>query len=274
MSSSSSSSSSSSTNFVGGGGGGGGAAVSVVVVGSCNTDLTAYVPRLPAPGETIHGDKFQVGFGGKGANQCVMAAKMGARTAMVGKVGTDSFGSDTFKNFKDVGVDVTHLLTTDAAATGVAPIAVDASGQNSIIVVNGANDLLTVEEVEAASDMLSNAKVIITQLEIKREVTLRAMQIGKAAGVTTIFNPAPAQADLASEFFTVPDIICLNETETELVIGGTVDVSQLTSQFISSSSSFFFFLFLPFLLPVFCFPPWYVLVAMPALTSTATFFCL
>lgn len=100
-----------------------------------------------------------------------MSAKLGASTAMVGKIGTDSFGADTVKNFEAVGVNVEHLLTTDQAATGVAPIAVDESGQNSIVVVNGANDLLTVDELQAARPLLENAKVLVCQLEIKREVS-------------------------------------------------------------------------------------------------------
>jgi ribokinase len=120
----------------------------ICVVGASNLDLVSYVPRLPRLGETLHGTRFQMGFGGKGANQAVMAAKLGAAVAMVTKLGRDVFGDNTRDNFQRWRIDTTHVLTTDAAFSGVAPIAVDPDGHNAIIVVPGANDLLTPEEVE------------------------------------------------------------------------------------------------------------------------------
>ncbi len=178
----------------------------------------SYVPQLPKPGETIHGSKFTTGFGGKGANQCVMAAKMGAKTAMVAKVGDDTFGHETVKNFKNSNVNTDYVGVTSEAATGAAPITVNQEGENSIIIVSGANLLLTPNDAETAIKSLS-AKVLICQLEIKPETSLAAMKMAQSKGVTTILNPAPAIADLQSDFFKFCDIICPNETEAQLLTG-------------------------------------------------------
>jgi len=194
----------------------------VVVVGSCMTDLISRVPRLPKPGETIHGHSFTVGFGGKGANQCVMAAKLGAKTAMVGKVGKDLFGRNYIKNLEDHGINIDHLGTTSAAATGTAPIAVDDEGQNSIVIVAGANLLLTPEDVMEADGLIKQAQVLICQLETSEESTLAALKLARAHQVTTILNPAPAKDALDPEIYKYCDIICPNETEAELLTGHPV----------------------------------------------------
>jgi len=110
----------------------------ICVVGACNLDLISYVPRLPSMGETLHGNRFQMGFGGKGANQAVMAAKLGGEVTMVTKLGQDVFGENTLKNFESWGVNTQHVHFTDQAFSGVAPIAVDTAGHNSIIIVTGA----------------------------------------------------------------------------------------------------------------------------------------
>ncbi|XP_038074729.1 ribokinase-like [Patiria miniata] len=193
--------------------------IDVVVVGSCNTDLISYVNRLPRPGETIHGSKFSVGFGGKGANQCVMAAKMGAKTVMIAKVGDDTFGHETIKNFKNCNVITDFISITQEAATGAAPIAVDEEGQNSIIIVSGANLLLTASDAEKAIGGIKTAKVLLCQLEVNPETSLAAMKIARDRGITTVLNPAPAIADLHPDFFKFCDIICPNETEAELLTG-------------------------------------------------------
>ncbi len=125
------------------------------VVGACNIDLTAYVPRMPAWGETLRGTRFRMGFGGKGANQAVMAAKLGARVAMVAKLGRDAFGQNTLRNFERFGVNTQHVHFTDEAFSGVALITVDPDGRNAIVVVTGANDLLTPADVEAARDVIA-----------------------------------------------------------------------------------------------------------------------
>ena len=189
----------------------------ICVVGACNLDLISYVPRLPSIGETLHGTRFHMGFGGKGANQAVMAAKLGGDVAMVTKLGQDVFGENTLKNFQSWGVDTKHVHFTDQAFSGVAPIAVDPEGHNSIIIVTGANDLLTKEEIEAARSDIAAAQVMVCQLEIPVEINLTALRIARQEGIKTIFNPAPARAELPEEFYQLSDIFCPNESETELL---------------------------------------------------------
>ena len=195
----------------------------ICVVGSSNLDLISYVPRLHRMGETLHGDRFQMGFGGKGANQAVMAARLGGDVVMVTKVGDDIFGQDTRRNYAQVGIDTTHVHVTDQAFSGVAPICVDADGNNSIVIVAGANDLLTAAEVEAARSAIAAASVLVCQLEVPLATTLAALRIARAEGVTTIFNPAPARSDLPDEIYQLSDIFCPNETETELLTGMPVN---------------------------------------------------
>ncbi|KAG9472845.1 ribokinase [Eleutherodactylus coqui] len=191
----------------------------VVVVGSCMTDLVSITPRLPKAGETIHGSKFFIGFGGKGANQCIQAARLGVRTAMVGKVGADSFGNNYIENFKKNKVCTDFVFQTATAATGAASIIVNAEGQNAIVIVAGANLLLNAENLTKASAAISEARVMVCQLEISPEVSLQALKIAHQSGVRTIFNPAPATADLDPAFYTHSDIFCCNESEAEILTG-------------------------------------------------------
>ena len=194
----------------------------ICVVGASNYDLISYVPRLPKLGETLHGSRFQMSFGGKGANQAVMAARLGAQVSMVTKLGEDVFAADIRENYQRWGIDTTYVLSTSRAATGVAPIAVDSAGNNAIIIVMGANDLLSAAEIAAARQAISAAQVLVVQLEIPLETTLAAMRIAREAGVTILCNPAPAGADLPDELFALSDILCPNEPETELMTSTTV----------------------------------------------------
>jgi len=198
----------------------------VVVIGSCNTDLVAFAPRLPKEGETLNGEEFQVLFGGKGANQAVIAAKLGAKTAMVGKVGRDSFGRDTIQNFKSVGIDVQHLAVTgegEPESTGVAQICVG-GGENHIVIVPGANGCITEAEVAGAEETFQKARVILAQLETSVDRTLQAFRLAKAGSGTggkppvCILTPAPA-VPLPDEMYKLVDIICPNQSETELLTG-------------------------------------------------------
>jgi len=196
-------------------------------------DLISYVPRLPTVGETLHGSRFRKGFGGKGANQAVMAAKLGGEVTMVTKVGDDLFGSDTRKNFERWGVDARHVHLTDRAFSGVAPIAVDPEGRNSIIIVTGANDLMTVEEIEAARPAIAGARILVCQLEVPLEISLAALRVAREEGVRTIFNPAPARPDLPEELYRLSDIFCPNESETELLTGmpvGTLEEAEAAAR--------------------------------------------
>lgn len=205
----------------------------ICVVGAANIDLISYVPRLPKMGETLHGTRFHMGYGGKGANQAVMAAKLGAGVTMLTKLGQDMFGEGTLENFESWGIDTTHVHVTEEAFSGVAPIAVDPEGHNAIIIVTGANDLLTEEEIEAARPDIAASQILVCQLEIPLDINLAALRIAREEGVTTIFNPAPGRPDLPDEFLQLSDIVCPNETETELITGkhvGTLEEAEAAAR--------------------------------------------
>ena len=189
----------------------------ICVVGACNMDLMSYVPRLPRKGETLHGSRFLMGFGGKGANQAIMAAKLGGDVAMVTKLGRDVFGENILENFESFGVDTRHVHFTDKAVSGVAPIAVDPEGHNAIIIVMGANDLLSRDEIEAARPAIAAADILVCQLEIPLEITLDALRIAQEENVKTLLNPAPARPGLPEELYRWTDIFCPNESETQLL---------------------------------------------------------
>lgn len=193
----------------------------ICVVGSSNIDLTARVPRLPRLGETLKGHTFHLGYGGKGANQAIAAAKLGAHVTMVTKLGRDVFGEDTLKNYRAQGVDTTFVQFDDAHASGIAMIFVDDHAQNCIVIVPGANDALTPDNVRAAADAIRTADVVVCQLEVPVETTLAAFRIARAANVRTILNPAPA-APLPDELLALTDLCVPNEIEIEMLTGVTV----------------------------------------------------
>lgn len=195
----------------------------ICVVGSSNVDLVTYAPRLPKIGETVIGTRFQTGFGGKGANQAVMAAKLGAEVTMITKLGDDSFGRDTLENYKSLGFDSSQVLFTSEAATGVAPIWVEeSSSNNAIIVAAGANDLLSPQDIADASAAIASAQVLVCQWEVPLETTLAALKIARQNGVMTIFNPAPVREMLPDEAYALSDIFSPNESETEVLTGLSV----------------------------------------------------
>lgn len=193
----------------------------ICVVGSSNIDLISRVPRLPNLGETLVGRSFQIGYGGKGANQAVMAAKLGAQVAMVTKLGRDVFGEGTLNNYREQGIDTTYVMFDDARSSGVAPIFVDDNAQNFIVIVPGANDALLPSDVQMAQDAIRAANIVVCQLEVPTETTLEAFRLAKSANVITILNPAPA-APLPDELLKLCDICAPNETETELLTGSPV----------------------------------------------------
>jgi ribokinase len=190
----------------------------IVVVGSNMIDLLAKIARLPKIGETIVGDYFHLGFGGKGANQAVMASKLGARVGMVTKVGDDVFGKMTAENFKQLGIAYDFIFVAPGTSSGVAPILVEPGGNNMIVIVPGANLLLNAEEVRKAAGWIQGAKIVISQLEIADEPIIEAFRIAKNAGVTTILNPAPARK-LPGELISLTSLLVPNETETEILTG-------------------------------------------------------
>ncbi|XP_003962327.1 ribokinase isoform X1 [Takifugu rubripes] len=197
-------------------------AFDVMVVGSCMTDMVSQTPRLPKAGETIHGFKFFIGFGGKGANQCIQAARLGARTTMVCKVGKDVFGDNYIQNFKDNGVHTDFVGQTPDAATGTASIIVNNAGENAIVIVAGANMLLDSVDLQEALPAITRSKVLVCQLEINPQISLQALRMAQKNKVKTIFNPAPASPDLDPEFYTASDVFCCNESEAEMLTGSVV----------------------------------------------------
>jgi ribokinase len=184
-------------------------------------DLISYVDTFPKPGETIRGNKFHTGFGGKGANQAIACGKLGADVKMIVKIGKDAFGAQMKANFLAYGIKEEHILETDAVASGVAPIVVESSGTNNIIIIPGANDLLTPEEIRAHEDAFLGSKVLLTQLEVKLESTVEALKIGQKHGLITILNTAPA-AHLPADIYQYVSILCANETELETLSGKPV----------------------------------------------------
>jgi ribokinase len=190
----------------------------VAVVGSANIDLTTFIERLPRAGETIFGNKFDLGFGGKGANQAVAARQCGARVSMIARVGDDLFGPATILDYQARGIDATHVRVTSGVSSGVAPIFVDSSGQNRIIVVKGANDALSPADVDAAADTLRSADCIVLQLEVPVETVYHTLRFARSHGIRCILNPAPGQpvdlAEIANADYVIP-----NETEAEALSG-------------------------------------------------------
>ena len=166
----------------------------IAVVGSANIDLTTFAERFPKPGETIFGQSFNLGFGGKGANQAVAARLCGADVFMVARVGSDLFGPATIENFRKQGIDATYVKQVEGVSSGVAPIFVEPSGQNRILVVKGANDAIKPADVDAATDMLKSVDCIVLQFEIPLETVYYTIAFARKHGIRCILNPAPAQA--------------------------------------------------------------------------------
>ena len=183
----------------------------IAVVGSAMMDLTAYADVLPEPGQTLAGQLFTTGFGGKGANQAVMAAHCGAEVHFIGKLGNDVFGNAIADNFVKVGIDSQYVGRSDTP-NGVAHIWVDGNGENRIIIIPGANHEIEVDKATEAINSIIDLSVVVAQCEIKQEVTLAAFKAAKARGCTTILNPAPYQ-EISAELLALCDWIIPNETE-------------------------------------------------------------
>ena len=195
----------------------------ILVVGSLNADLVVRTPRFPQPGETISGEDLQVIPGGKGANQAVAAARLGAQVSMLGRVGKDNFGDFLLNNLKSNNVD-SQLVQRDDASTGTAIIVVDSNGQNSIVLSAGANGKVSSVDVKNAS--FSDHKLILLQLEIPTPTVTSAAQRAHENGLRVILNPAPAK-QLSDELISLADFIIPNETELSLLTG--MDVKDIPS---------------------------------------------
>jgi len=183
----------------------------IAVVGSSAMDMTCYADVLPSAGETIIGNLFTTGFGGKGANQAVMAARAGATVYFVGRVGDDVFGKSVLENFADQGIN-TDYVGISSLATGVAHIWVDGGGENRILIIPGANHDIDIQEATQAINSIPDLEIVIGQCEVIQEITLAAFTAAKTRGCTTILNPAPYQP-LSKELLAVTDWLIPNETE-------------------------------------------------------------
>ena len=193
----------------------------VAVIGSANIDLTTFADRFPNPGETIFGQNFDLGFGGKGANQAAAARLCGAEVFMVARVGSDLFGPATIENFKKMGIDTTHVKQVEGLSSGVAPIFVEPNGQNRILVVKGANDAVKPADVDAAAVMLKTADCIVLQFEIPLETVYYTIAFARKHRIRCILNPAPAQpVDIRA--LTDLDYFVPNESEAETITGVVV----------------------------------------------------
>jgi ribokinase len=193
----------------------------VVVVGSLNMDLVARVARLPAPGETLSGTDFATVPGGKGANQAVAAARLGARTAMIGCVGDDAFGARLRTGLEDDGVDCRALRIAAETSSGVALIVVDQAGRNGIVVVAGANGQLAPADVDAAEPLIAGARIVVLQLEVPLETAAHAARRAHALGKTVVLNPSPARP-LPPELIACVDYLVPNEIEAASLTGMAV----------------------------------------------------
>ena len=192
--------------------------VKICVVGSLNMDLVVRAPRLPRIGETVTGGTFATFPGGKGANQAVAAARLGARVAMVGAIGDDAFGRQLIAGLTREAIDVAHVRVDSGAATGVAMIGVDGEGRNMIMVASGANMRVRAVDVDAARDAIIGARVLLLQLEVPLEAVLRAAALARADGALVCLDPAPA-VPLPDALYACVDVINPNEVEAQTLTG-------------------------------------------------------
>ena len=199
----------------------------VVVIGSSNMDMVVRCSELPLPGQTILGNDFVMNPGGKGANQAVAAAKLGAKTQLVARLGNDVFAEASCRSFSEVGLGMDYVVRDEGTASGVALIFVDETGENQIVVAPGANTLLTPADVDAALPAIEQAKVMILQLEIPMETVRHAARLAVEHKTKVILNPAPARI-LPRDLLENVDIIIANETEI-LVLTGAEEVGIHTA---------------------------------------------
>jgi ribokinase len=200
------------------------------VIGSTNMDLTTTVERMPVWGETVLAKHFETSFGGKGANQAVAAAKLGAEVVMVTNLGDDALGESALKNFQSYGIETRHVRRIPYQSTGTATILVDAgTGDNAILIVAGANGDLSSADVDAASEALKQCDLILLQLEIQLETAYAAIRFGRENGVKTVLNPAPARHNLDMGVVTQASFLIPNETElailTDMPVESEAEVS-------------------------------------------------
>jgi ribokinase len=194
---------------------------SIVVVGSLNADFVVRVDRFPAPGETLRGDRFDVFAGGKGGNQAAAAARLGGRVAMVGQVGGDAQGAWLRASLEAAGVDARRVSTDDSVSSGVALITTDATGQNEIVVVAGANGTFAPDRLAPAAALLQQASVVLLQLEIPMATVERAATETRASGAILLLDPAPA-GDVPNQLLALASLVTPNESELAVLAGASL----------------------------------------------------
>jgi ribokinase len=193
----------------------------IVIIGSINMDLVLSVPRMPLPGETLSGGRFQTISGGKGANQAVACARLSAdsvKVAMVACLGDDAFGSELRAALRRDGIDDSHVSTIEGEASGVASILVDANGQNSIVLAAGANEALSPAHIDAARSLIEQARIVVLQLETPLATVQHAIKLAHELGKTVVLNPAPAQA-LPAALLAQVEYLIPNEIEAAMLAG-------------------------------------------------------
>ncbi|MCS3835439.1 ribokinase [Pseudomonas sp. JAI111] len=195
----------------------------IAVIGSNMVDLITYIDRMPAQGETLEAPGFALGCGGKGANQAVAAAKLGADVLMLTKVGDDMFADNTLANFQRFGIDTRYVQRVPGVSSGVAPIFVQADSHNSILIVKGANAHLAPADIDAAAQALRECSLIVLQLEINVETVYHAIEFGRTHNIPVLLNPAPALSGLSREHLAQLDFLVPNESELALITGQIVD---------------------------------------------------
>ncbi|WP_129671957.1 ribokinase [Candidatus Chloroploca sp. Khr17] len=208
----------------------------ILVVGSLNIDLVVQTPQHPQPGETILGGPFATIPGGKGANQAVAAARLGAPVVMIGRTGNDHFGEELRQGLAADHIEISHIAVTSEAATGIALIAVDATGQNSIIVAPGANALLQPQDIQASEALFKTAAVLLVQLETPMATVIEALSLARRYRVPTLLNPAPAQP-LGREILGMVDYLLPNEHEIRLLSGGEESPAEAARQLRAQGAS-------------------------------------
>ncbi len=202
----------------------------VVVFGSINMDLVAKTPHLPAPGETLIGHRFSTVPGGKGANQAVAIARLNLPTVMIGRVGNDRFGQELLQSLQSAKVETKDILIDDSISSGVALIAVEDQGENTIIVIPGANGQMNESDIERLSSYLAGADSLLLQLEIPISAVKSAAQAAQKLGVRVILDPAPAQSELPIELYPLIDILTPNEVEAAHLVGFPIESPALVAE--------------------------------------------
>ena len=195
----------------------------ILVIGSSNTDMSVKSIKLPKPGETVLGDDFRMGPGGKGANQAVAARRLGGDVTFICKLGKDMFGEKALEHYRSCGLDVSRILYSDKPS-GIALITVDSLAENSIVVASGANADITPEDIDASADIIRSAGMLLLQLEIPMPAVVRAAEIAHESGVKVVLNPAPA-TKLPEDLLRCVSILIPNETEASAISG--IDITDL-----------------------------------------------